>query len=91
MEYKLSSNAKEDLWRIYNYGLYKFGERQADKYFEMLHVSFDRIAENPYLFPIAYRYKLEYRFCVCGVDIIYYKIQNDTVEIMFIVGRQDFL
>jgi len=33
--------------------------------------------------------KKEYRRCVCGVDSIYYKINENIVEIMAIVGRQD--
>jgi len=33
--------------------------------------------------------KTGYRRAVCGVDSIYYKITDDIVEIMAIVGRQD--
>jgi len=33
--------------------------------------------------------KKGYRRCVCGVDSIYYRIENGTVEIMAIIGRQD--
>ena len=32
-DYILSASAKEDLKRIYAYGLAEFGEQQADKYF----------------------------------------------------------
>ena len=32
--YKLSNEAKEDLIRIHQYGIEKFGEAQADKYFD---------------------------------------------------------
>jgi toxin ParE1/3/4 len=30
-----------------------------------------------------------YRRCVCGVDSIFYKINEEDVEIMAIVGRQN--
>ena len=30
-----------------------------------------------------------YRKSVCGVDIIYYRVNDDAVEIMSILGRQD--
>jgi toxin ParE1/3/4 len=89
--YFLSSEAKEDLRRIYYYGIGKFGINQADIYFNMLHDCFDKIEENPFLFPSADHIKEEYRFCVCGVDTIYYKIINENfIEIITIIGRQDF-
>jgi toxin ParE1/3/4 len=87
--YFLAREAKEDLWRIYEFGVYKFGVTQADKYFNMMHDCFDKIASNPYMFPEVIRYKSSYRFCVCGVDTIYYKINNDEIEIITIIGRQD--
>ncbi len=30
-----------------------------------------------------------YRRCVCGSDSIFYRINNDVVEIMAIIGKQD--
>ena len=33
-KYKLSNVAREDLIRIHHYGVTKFGETQADKYFD---------------------------------------------------------
>jgi len=49
--YNLSEKAKEDLLRIYEFGKTKFGINQADKYFEMMHSCFEKIASNPYMFP----------------------------------------
>ncbi|MEZ4792794.1 MAG: type II toxin-antitoxin system RelE/ParE family toxin [Gelidibacter sp.] len=89
--YFLSSDAKEDLRRIYYYGVISFGIIQADKYFNMMHDCFDKIESNPYLFPKADFIEKDFRFCVYGVDTIYYKInQNNTIEIVTIIGRQDF-
>jgi toxin ParE1/3/4 len=89
--YALSSEAKEDLRRIYYYGIGKFGIDQADKYFNMINDCFDKIASNPFLFPSADHIKKDFRYCVCGVDTIYYKINNDgIVAIITIIGRQDF-
>lgn len=88
--YFLTREAKEDLWRIYEFGVYKFGETQADKYVIMLHDCFDKITSNPYMFPIVSNYKDIERFCVCGVDTIYYDIKGDEIEIITIIGRQDF-
>lgn len=88
--YKLNIQAEEDLTRIFEYGMGRFGLLQANKYYEMLFDCFTKITSNPFLFPEAIRYREGYRYCVCGVDTIFYKINSDMVEIMAIIGRQNF-
>ena len=88
--YKLSNVAKEDLIRIHHYGVKQFGIKQADKYFESFFLHFELIAQNPGGFESVDFIKPGYRRCVCGVDSIFYKINENTVEIMSIIGRQDF-
>ena len=88
-EYKLTNEAKNDLIRIHHYGVEKFGLTQADKYFLSFFDYFDMIAERPFSFESVDYIKNEYRLCICGVDSIYYKINENMVEIMAIVGRQD--
>lgn len=88
-KYKLSNTAKEDLIRIHHYGVKKFGEAQADKYFDSFFEYFEIIAKHPFSFESVDFIKTGYRRCVCGTDSIYYKINNDNVDIMTIIGRQD--
>ena len=88
-KYRLSNTAKDDLIRIHHYGIRKFGVRQADKYFNDFFMSFDRIANQPYSFESVNYIKEGYRRCVSGSDSIYYRIENEVVEIMTIIGRQD--
>ena len=88
-KYKLSHAAKEDLIRIHQYGVKKFCMKQADKYFNSFFDNFKMIAERPLSFESVDFIKTGYRRCVCGVDIIYFKKENDLVEIMAIIGRQD--
>lgn len=88
-KYKLSNAAKEDLMRIHHYGVKKFGIDQADKYFDSFFKYFEIIAQRPLSFESVDFIKKGYRRCVCGSDSIYYKINNDIVEIMTIIGRQD--
>lgn len=88
-DYKLSNQAKEDLIRIHRYGTQKFGQLQADKYFHTFFDYFDIIAQRPFAFESVDFIKPGYRRCVCGVDSIFYKVENDTVQIIAIVGRQD--
>ena len=88
-KYKLSNEAKDDLIRIRRYGAQKFGMAEADKYFDTFFEYFDIIALRPYSFESVEYLKEGYRRCVCGSYSIYYKINDNTVEIMAIVGRQD--
>ena len=49
-KYKLSNLAKEDLIRIHQYGIIRFGMKQADRYFDNFFKCFDQIAQNPFAF-----------------------------------------
>jgi len=88
-KYRLSKVAQEDLIRIHHYGVKKFGMHQADKYFNSLFEYFELIAQQPFSFESADFVRTGYRRCVCGSDSIYYKVNNDFVEIMAIIGKQD--
>jgi len=88
-KYRLSNETKEDLIRIHQYGVEKFGMTQADKYFDVFFEYFEIISQWPFSFESVDYIKEGYRRCVCGSDSIYFKINEDTVEIMAIVGRQD--
>jgi toxin ParE1/3/4 len=88
-EYRLSNHAKEDLIRIHHYGVQKFGMSQADKYFDSFFEYFEIIAQQPFSFKSVDNIRKGYRRCVCGVDNIYFRINENVVEIMAIVGRQD--
>jgi len=87
--YKLSEEAKEDLIRIHHYGVERFGIRQADKYFNSFFDYFEMIAKNPFSFEAIDHIRIGYRRCPCGSDSIYFRLSNEYVEIMAIVGRQD--
>ena len=88
-EFRISNTAKEDLIRIHHYGVKKFGITQADKYYDSFFEYFDIITQRPFSFESVDFIKKGYRRCVCGSDSIFYKINNDTIEIMTIIGKQD--
>jgi len=73
-KYRLSNEAKEDLIRIHHYGVEKFGETQADKYFDSFFEYFDIIAQRPFSFKSVDYIKTGYRRCVCESDSIF--LQN---------------
>ena len=87
-KYQLSRNAKEDLKRIYAYGLVEFGQQQADEYFHACFSMFDKITANPYAYQSIDHMRPGYRRCPCGADSIYYRINGSTVEIMAVLGGQ---
>jgi len=87
--YKLSNEAKEDLIRIHKYGVVKFGMRQADKYFNKFFEYFEAISQNPFSFESVDYIRSGYRRCPCGVDTIYFRLNENEVEIMAIVGKQN--
>lgn len=89
--YVLTQDADTDLERIHDYGVAQFGMLQADKYYEMFFECFDKIAFNPFMFPSVAHLNKGYRYCVCGVGTIFYRIiSDDLVEIVAIVGRQAY-
>lgn len=88
-EYRLSNAAKEDLIRIHHFGVEKFGIIQADKYFDAFFDYFEIIAQRPFSFESVDYIKKGYRRCPCGSDTIYYRIIDNMVEIMAIVGTQE--
>jgi len=87
--YRLSNEAEADLIRIHHFGVEKFGMRQADTYFKTFFDYFEIIADQPFAFESVDHIKPGYRRCACGSDTIYYRIIDQTLEIMAIVGRQD--
>jgi len=86
--YYLSNAAMADLKRIYSYGYETFGETQADNYFSAFFTTFERIAETPLSFPNVDHIRPGYRRAVSGVDTIYFRQRDDTIEIMAILGGQ---
>ena len=88
-KFKLSNTAKEDLIRIHHFGVSNFGMQQADKYFNDFFTAFENIAERPFSFESVDFIKTGYRRCVSGSDSIYFRVTNDTIEIMTAIGQQD--
>ncbi|TXE21575.1 type II toxin-antitoxin system RelE/ParE family toxin [Psychroflexus gondwanensis] len=88
VSYKLSQVAKEDLIRIHHYGIEKFGQIQADIYFDTFFDYFEIIAKQPFSFESIEFIRKGYRRCVCGSDGIYFRTTDNGVEIMAIIGSK---
>jgi toxin ParE1/3/4 len=86
-KYRLTDEAKEDLRRIYGYE--EFGEEQADEYFYSFFEAFLKIAESPLIYQSVGNIRLGYSCCPHRSDVIYYRINKSTIEILAIIGGQD--
>ncbi len=87
--YKLTHDAQADLIRIHQHGVRVHGEVAADEYYSAFFDRFEQLAEQPYLYQGCDDIRQGYRQSVCGVDTIYYRVKDDTVEIMNILGQQN--
>ncbi|MCA9473138.1 MAG: type II toxin-antitoxin system RelE/ParE family toxin [Nitrospirales bacterium] len=88
-KYRLSKSADKEFEMIFDYGIDTFGQDQALTYQTKLKERFSLIAEQPYLYPAVEHIRAGYRRSVCGVHSIYYRIAEQGVVIMHILGRQN--
>ncbi len=86
---KISDLADKELEEIYIDGFERWGERQADLYYDDLLKHFNLLCDNPYLFPTVDYIRPGYHRSVCREHSIYYRIVRDNVEIMAILKHED--
>jgi len=65
------------------------GVGHVDKYFNSFFEYFEIISVRPISYESVDFIRPGYRRCVCGSDSIYFRVIDNTVEIMAIIGRQD--
>jgi len=87
--FDFSYEAREDLFRIWNYGADIWGEEAANQYYLKLHRHFEQLAEEPFLYPEVAHLGEGYRRSICENEVIYYRIVDKGIFIMAIIGRQD--
>lgn len=85
----LSLEADQDLERIYIDGYVRWGQAQADKYYDGLIDHFGLLAKNPMIFRAVSEVREGYRRGVYRKHAIYYRIDGDTVKIMAIVKHEN--
>ena len=71
------------------YGIEQFGAEQSRRYYNKLKQRFYELAEQPERYPLVEHIRKGYRRSVCGVHSIYYRIDQDSVEIVRVLSRQD--
>lgn len=88
-DYRLTVAAEQDLLQIALYGLQQFGAQQARLYYQRLVNRFEELANAPERYQTVEHIWKGYRRSVCGVHSIYYRTDQDSVEIVRILGAQD--
>jgi len=87
-EYRLSDRADADLEDILYFGAVRFGRVQAIRYLEDLRATFARIASNPLAFQSVNDLRSGYRRAVYQSHSIYYRVEQDGVLIVRVLGQQ---
>ncbi len=85
----LTVEADQDLEALYEDGYRRWRLAQADEYYDALLAHFAVLCENPYLFQSVDEIREGYRRSVCGKHSVYYRIVDDTVQIMGLVKKQN--
>ena len=87
---ELTPDAEQDLLNIAYFGMVQFGVAQSERYRDKLYQRFQELAETPLLYPAVDHIRQGYRRSVCGSHSVYYRIHTDYVEIMRVIGQEDF-
>jgi len=80
--YKLALQADQDLVDIYDFGNYKFGANQANKYLLKLDVCFLKLVEIPRIGKSRNEIKQGLRSFPIDSHVIFYRIMTDHIRIV---------
>ncbi len=85
----ISKEADHDLENLYVDGFRRWGETQADHYYDGLLSHFDALCENPYLYRAVDEIRLGYRRSVYGKHSVFYRIVDNNIEIMGLIKSEN--
>ncbi len=83
-----SPHAESDLENIWLYSFEKWGEKQADHYYDALLNGINHLAENPLLGKSRDQIRQGYRSLQINRHVIYYRIQADIIDIVRVLHEQ---
>ena len=89
LKLRITKVADQDLDDLYTEGLTTWGMAQADRYYDGLLTRFERICENPMMYPAVDDIRAGYRRSVYEKHSIYFVVDDHAVEIRAVVKRQD--
>jgi toxin ParE1/3/4 len=87
--YRLSELAAEDLSQIFEFGIDNFGLNLAKKYIEGITARFTQLANNPLHYQAVDDIRKGYRRSVYKSHAIYYRINENSIDVMRILKNQN--
>lgn len=90
MKYRISETALRDLQEIKNYGSKNFGHKNAINYIKEIRNKIRLISRLPLIYQELDHIRPNYRRAIHKSHSIYFKIENEQVLIMRVIGMQDF-
>lgn len=87
--YRLTKAADQDFERIFEFGIDQFGLAQALDYQNGMTQLFDQVAGQPNLYQAGDHIRQGYRRSVYKAHSIYYRIDDEFVLIVRILGREN--
>ena len=87
--YKLARAAEQDFENIFGFGIDTFGLDQALSYQNGMRQRFEKLVEQPRIYPAVDHIRAGYRRSVYGSHSIYYRIESQDIVIVRILGQQD--
>ena len=88
--FELTPAAELDLLHIACFGMERSGLAQSELYRDKLYQRFQALTEAPLHYPAVDYIRQGYRRSVCGSHSIYYRVHSGYVEIMRVIGQEDF-
>ena len=85
----LTQEADQDLDNLYVDGFKRWGEEQADQYYNTRLDHFEVLCDNPFLYRAIDEIREGYRRSVCGKHSIFYRVVDNTVEVMGLVKYEN--
>lgn len=86
---KFTKDADQQILDIYLFGAEQFGVVRAEAYYDGLMEHMYRLCENPFAYVRVPDLKRVHRRSVYKRHTIYYRVEENLVEIIAVIGRQD--
>jgi toxin ParE1/3/4 len=88
LKYKISQQALFDLNDIWEYTFHKWSKEQADRYYNLIFDEIEYISENSHL-EISYEHiRKNYRASKIKSHLVFYRIENKSIEIIRILHQR---
>lgn len=88
LKYRISQQALFDLNDIWEYTFHKWSKEQADRYYKLIFDEIEYISENSHL-EISYEHmRKNYRASKIKSHLVFYRIENKSIEIIRILHQR---